>query len=311
MVTAGLVRMRADLASLLRDVLLAQRNSDGGWGYYAGKTSRLESTCWALLSLAEDRRPEDAPLVEAGMRLLAKWQRADGLIAEPQLPPNLAFNGLASVVITAVRSSSFAQPSHDEVQRRLLAGIVGVKSKTYWNWKSPVRQDNSLVGWPWTEEAFAWVEPTAWCTIALKRAAPNNRAPGSQPRIEEAERLLFDRRCPGEGWNYGNSEVLGQQLHAFVPPTALALLALHDRRERSEVRQALDYLRGSWRQEPAGMALGLSLLCLRAYSLPVDEIEAALAAAWQRSGFLGNHAVIGMVRYALMAGTHGPTVLTV
>ncbi|MCX6544707.1 MAG: hypothetical protein NTV05_09890 [Acidobacteria bacterium] len=303
--------MRSDLAALLRDRLLPQRNGDGGWGYYPGKTSRLEPTCWALLSLAPDQRPEDAPLVEAGLSLLAKWQRADGLIAEPQLPPNLAFNGLASVVMTALRASPRTSPPSDDIQRRLLTAIVGVKSKTAWNWRSPVRQDNSLVGWPWTEEGFGWVEPTAWCMLALKRAGPGIRAPGTQSRIEEAERLLFDRQCPDGGWNYGNSEVLGQQLHAFVPPTALALLALHDRRERSEVRRALDFLRGAWRHEPAGMALGLSLLCVRAYGLPANEIEAALTAAFEKCEFLGNHAVVGMVRYALTAGTHGPTVLTV
>ena len=307
---AGLVCMRSDLAALLRNALLPQRNGDGGWGYYPGKASRLESTCWALLSLAEDWLQDDAPIVEAGVRLLASWQRADGLIAEPQLPPNLAFNGLASIVITAVGSSPFARPAHDEVQRRLLSGIVGVKSKTLSNWKNPFRQDNSLVGWPWTEDTFAWVEPTAWCMLALKRAATRHPIAGSPSRIAEAERLLFDRQCSGGGWNYGNSAVMGQQLHAYVPPTALALLALQDRRERPEVRLALDYLAGSWRREPSGMALGLSLLCLRAFGLPADEIEAALAAAWQRSGFLGNHSVIGVARYALMAGTHGSAVLT-
>jgi hypothetical protein len=302
--------MANELADHLRDVLLAGRNPDGGWGYYAGKASRLEPTCWALLSLLEDRRPEDASLVDAGLRLLAKWQRADGLIAEPQLPPNLAFNGLASVALTAVRSSSLAPPAHDNVQLRLLDGIVGAKSEKLWNWNSPVRQDNSLVGWPWTEGAFAWVEPTAWCTLALKQASRRAGTPGSQARIEEAERLLFDRQCPEGGWNYGNSEVLGQQLHAYVPPTALALLSLRDRRESSQLRLALDYLLASWRREPAGMALGLSLLCFRAYGVPTGDVEAALAAAWQRSGFLGNHSVIGLARCALTAGTHGPTVLT-
>jgi hypothetical protein len=303
--------MQSDLAPLLRDALLPNRNGDGGWGYYPGKASRLEPTCWALWSLAGDRRPEDAPRAEAALRLIAGWQRADGLIAEPQLPPNLAFNGLASVVVTAVGSSPFSGPADDELQRRLLGGIVGVKSKTLWNWNNPVRQDNSLVGWSWTEGAFGWVEPTAWCTLALKRAAARQPVAGGPSRIAEAERLLFDRQCPGSGWNYGNSVVLGQPLQAYVPSTAIALLALQDPPGRPEVRRALDYLAGSWRREPAGMALGLSLLCFRTFGLPTEEIEAALAAAWLRSGFLGNHAVIGLARCALMAGAHGSAALTV
>jgi hypothetical protein len=298
--------MPTELANHLRDVLVAGRNPDGGWGYYAGKASRLEPTCWALLTLLEDRRPEDAAVVDAGLHLLAKWQRPDGLIAEPLLPPNLAFNGLASLVFASARTSAFTERTDNQAQRRLLAGIVGVRSKTSWNWNSPARQDNSLVGWPWTEDAFGWIEPTAWCTLALKKTGVRERPPGSQERLEQAERLLFDRQCPGGGWNYGNSEVLGQKLNAYVPSTALVLLALQDRRSRAEVRQSVECLLRQWPDEPAGMALGLSLHCFRIYALPTAEVEAALATAWQTSTFLGNYAVVGMVRLALTAGMHGP-----
>jgi hypothetical protein len=301
--------MPTELVSHLRDVLIAGRNPDGGWGYYAGKSSRLEPTCWALLSLLEDRRPEDAAIVEAGLHLLAKWQRADGLIAEPVLPHNLAFNGLASLVFTSARTSVFAEPADDQVQRRLLAGIVGVRSETAWNWNSPVRQDNSLVGWPWTEDAFGWIEPSAWCALALKKTGFREGPTGSRERLDQAERLLFDRQCAGGGWNYGNSEVLAQKLHAYVSSTALVLLALQDRRTRPEVRQSVDYLLRQWPHEPAGMALGLSLHCFRVYALPTAEVEAALETAWQKSAFLGNHAVVGMVRLAFTAGMHGPNAL--
>jgi hypothetical protein len=298
--------MPIELASELGERLRAGRNPDGGWGYYPGNVSRLEPTCWALLALLEDRRPEDAAAAEAGLHLLAQWQRADGLIAEPVLPPNLAFNGLASLLLTAARTSMFAQPAHDQVQRRLLAGIVGVRSEKAWNWNSPVRQDNSLVGWPWTEDAFGWIDPTAWCVLALKKTGGRERPRGIEERLEQAERLLFDRHCAGGGWNYGNSEVLGQKLHAYVSTTALVLLALQDRRARPEVRQSVEYLLRQWPHEPAGMALGLSLHCFRVYALPTEEVEAALATAWQTSAFLGNHSVIGMVRCALTAGMHGP-----
>jgi hypothetical protein len=301
--------MPTELASHLRDVLIAGRNPDGGWGYYAGKASRLEPTCWALLALFYDRRPEDPAVLSAGLHLLANWQRADGLIAEPALPPNLAFNGLASLVFTAARPSVPAEAADGQVRRRLLAGIVGVRSEKAWNWNSPVRQDNSLVGWPWTEDAFGWVEPTAWCALAFKETGVGERPPGSQERLEQAERLLFDRQCVGGGWNYGNSEVLGQKLHAYVSTTALVLLALQDRRTRPEVRHSVEYLLRQWPHELGGLALGLTLHCFRVYALPTAEVEAALAAGWQKSAFLGNHSVIGMVRLALTAGTHGPNAL--
>jgi hypothetical protein len=301
--------MPIELATELGELLLAGRNPDGGWAYYNGKASRLEPTCWALLSLLGGERPEDATVVNAGLRLIGTWQRANGLIAEPRLPPNLAFNGLASLVFTAAGSSTFARPVHDEVQRRLLAGVAGVRSTTAWNWNSPVHQDNSLVGWPWTEGAFGWVEPTAWCMLALKKYGARRGPRDVQGRIDEAERLLLDRQCAEGGWNYGNSEVLERKLHAYVPTTALVLLALQNRRGRPEVRRGLDYLLGAWPHEPAGLALGMSLLCFRAFALPTVEVEAGLTTAWQKSEFLGNYAVAGMARYALTTGMHGPNSL--
>lgn len=300
--------MPIEIAAELGELLLAGRNPDGGWGYYAGKSSRLEPTCWALLSLLEVQRPDDMPIVDAGLRLIVKWQRESGLVAEPQLPPNLAFNGLVLLVLTAAHAS-LDQREYKEVRSRLTAGIVGVRSKTAWNWNSPVRQDNSLVGWPWTEDAYGWVEPTAWCTLGLKKARLRGASEGSQERIEQAERLLLDRQCAEGGWNYGNGEVLGQTLHAYVPTTAVVLLALQDRRRRAEVERALGYLLSAWPHELAGLALALSLLCFRTYALPTADVETALATAWQKSEFLGNQAVAAMVRYALTTGMHGTNAL--
>ena len=37
--------------SELANVLCRGRNADGGWGYYPGKVSRIEPTCWIALSL--------------------------------------------------------------------------------------------------------------------------------------------------------------------------------------------------------------------------------------------------------------------
>src|SRR5262249_42902645 len=88
------------------------------------------------------------------------------------------------------------------------------------------RQDNTLQGWPWIEESFSWVEPTAWCMLAMKISSALLPDRERAARIDEAERLLLDRMCQTGGWNYGNSNTLGRELSAHVPTTALALLAL-------------------------------------------------------------------------------------
>ena len=49
------------------------------------------------------------------------------------------------------------------------------------------------------------------------------RAPRVGRRADRAKpsALLADRACRGGGWNYGNANVLGQDLHPYVPTTAV------------------------------------------------------------------------------------------
>ena len=305
--------MPPELARDLRGVLLAGVNPDGGWGYYSGKASRLEPTCWALLSLLEDHRPEDEAVVDAGLRLLGRWQRADGLLAEPPLPPNLAFNGLASLLLTSIRSSAFSAVAPTAAEAQLLKGLLAVEARTLGTLAMLLRpanpQDDSLVGWPWTQDGFGWVEPAAWCLLAVKKGS-ETRDRHVAWRIGQAESLLFNRQCVSGGWNAGNAEALGQALNAYVPTTAVALLSLQDRRNSTSVKRAQGYLLESWRREPAGLALGLSLLAFRVGGLPTADVEAALADVGTRTGFLGNLAVAGLALYALMSGTNGPHAFT-
>ena len=102
--------------------------------------------------------------------------------------------------------------------------------------KSPqhpaIRQNPNLQGWSWTDGTFSWVEPTAWCMLAVKKLARSTPEAGA--RVAEAEKVLEDRACSGGGWNYGNPEVYGKSLLAHVPPTAAGVLALQNRRERTD-----------------------------------------------------------------------------
>lgn len=298
----------AELGGQLRDVLAGSRNPDGGWGYYPAKRSRVEPTCWALLALIAEGRPEDRPLVEAGLALLSRWQAPVGLLAEHGLPPNIAFNGLASLCLTAAASKGWGDERVARVAVRLLEAVVGVESTRVSNLFSPARQDSRLLGWPWTSDAFAWVEPTSLCLLALKRAKDEGVGPRGKSRVREAELLLFDRQCVEGGWNYGNSEVFGQELRPYVPPTALALLALGDRAGHPAVGRGLDWLMGRWRSEPSGMAVGLTLLCFVAHRVPSEDLASALVQAYERTRFLDNLSVAALVRLALASRSNGHSV---
>src|SRR5207253_6529581 len=64
--------------------------------------------------------------------------------------------------------------------------------------------DGKLIGWPWAEGNFSWVEPTAWACLALRRVGQ-----ASHPRVAEGETLLLDRVLEGGGLNYGNRRIFG------------------------------------------------------------------------------------------------------
>ena len=164
----------------LRRSLLAGRNADGGWGYYAGKSSRLEPTCWALMALGPQTETAD---------VLRHWPSSGGLLLErADGGPNLAFQGVALLALRALRIE------HDAGTAALISAIEHAKGVALR--PSPTqRQDNALQAWSWIPDTFSWVEPTAWCLLALKKWS---RAGGFHPdalRGQVAERMLIDRCC--------------------------------------------------------------------------------------------------------------------
>ena len=284
---------RRAAVSRLRQALVSGRNADGGWGYYPGKASRLEPTCWALLALGSGadikslREPAAAWLVSC-------QQPAGALVERPEWPVNIAFNALAAFTLLHHRDLAA-----DDVRRRLLTflltskGVAAPASDT-------MRQDNSLQGWAWTDETFSWVEPTCWGMLALKKARASGAVEAAtHARIAEAERLLIDRSCRPGGWNFGNANVMAQDLRPYVPTTALGLLAMQDRRQENTVVRGLATLETLWRDEISAMALTLSLVCLDVYGRSVMEPLARLIEHAAGALTFGNHHGIAQAMFAL------------
>jgi hypothetical protein len=290
------------LADRLRERLLKEASTEGGWAYYPGKSSRIEPTCWTLLALAEtwpgDETARQA-FLNLHLRFLAGCQRADGLLAEVRPSAiNFTANGLAGCALTFL-SSDPGSP----VVRRVLEGLVSVKGvRTAQDPTST--QDNSLQGWPWNPDTFSWVEPTSWCLLALKKAGSGSRSAAAAARIAEAERLLANRTCKAGGWNYGNATVFGQDLRPYVPTTVLGLLALQTRRTDPAVTAALAFLESARAKEDSGMALALTAVVLRVYGRPTGPIEERLAAVIARAEQRGNLQTLAMALYALSGAQH-------
>jgi len=218
------------------------------------------------------------------------------MIEDPAWPVNIAFNGLAAFTLL-----QYPDLATEQSRRRLLAtlmtskGLSAPQSDTH-------RQNNSLQGWSWVDATFSWVEPTCWGLLALKKARQAGLGDAaSAARIDEAERLMIDRTIRTGGWNYGNAWVLGSDLKAFVPNTALGLLAMQDRRGEDAVVRSLAALETLWPDEISTISLALSVTSLDVYQEPVDlPIERLIHHTADALAF-GDHTGIAQALFALLS----------
>lgn len=270
-----------------------------GWGYQDGKASRIEPTCWALLALhgAGGTSSDDVSrFVRPHLAFLESLQDSNGLLieTEPGLA-NMAVNGLAYIVLN--RFAGLVSPA---VTERLASALVREKGVRLA--QAEPGQDSTLQGWAWVRDTFSWVEPTAWCLLALKTGSV--RSVLAAERRQEAERLLTNRMCRGGGWNYGNASALGQDLRPYTATTALGLLAMQDRPDDSVVRESLAYLSAQRLAESAAMTLSLVSVCLRLFGEAPDDVDDTLARVVETSERAGNVQGMAMAAFALTWSRH-------
>jgi hypothetical protein len=151
-----------------------------------------------------------------------------------------------------------------------------------------VRQNTSLCGWNWTPRTASWVEPTAHALLLLHALPADSLSPLAAKRRQMGEQLLFDRMCPGGGWNSGNPLVYGVAGLPRTGPTAWALLALKDYPERAEIQQSLDLLQADYGKIQGPASLALAHRCLAAYARPVPPVNDALNKLYLQNRFFEN-----------------------
>jgi len=207
-------------------------NPDGGWGYHAGAPSRPEPTLLAGLT---------GPVPAA-------W-----LSAQPA--------GWWTLLLPAVaggRASALEARAMEHLARARSAPVAG-----------DLGFDPTLPGWGWVPGTAAWVEPTAFALLSLRRA---QREPALQA---EAVALLEDRACHGGGWNYGNPLAFDRPLPPQPGPTAWAALALPA--GHPAVAPALATLAAGPLPGPGVLPIGA--LAARAHGGSLPDWEQALRAA--------------------------------
>lgn len=287
-------------------LLLAAQNRDGGWPTYGGRASNSEATSLATLALARLDGVAERGGAERGVRWLVACQNTDGSWPlTRQIPDGSWTTALATLALGALdREGSCAVRGARWLLRQQprRPGVLLSLMHRFAPEALTVKHDPDLKGWSWTAGASSFVEPTAYAVLALKKL--RRQLPGAHvaERIDEAERMVYDRTCRAGGWNYGNSAVLGADLWPYADVTALTLLALADHRTRPDNQRSLTALRRMLEHVDSGLTLAWAALCFAAYQQDTAPVLARLRRAWERTEFLGDARSIALALLAMSDG---------
>jgi squalene cyclase len=251
-------------------VLRAKQNDDGGWGYHSESESRVEPTCWALcaLSAAQNSSDDSRTITRAQRYLLASQQPEGFWTATPEMKTGNWVTSLACAVLSL----------QVETQRTALAGIAWLCQDYPMDsspWMRFVRRlrshasaslhDDLYRGWGWTPRTSSWVEPTAFALLAMQQFSLKHLPAVASRRRELAVGLLYDRMCPGGGWNCGNPRVYGVDGRPLVLATSWALIALRMFPEHESKSLSLAWLEAEVPKIQSPASLAVATMCLQAY----------------------------------------------
>ena len=285
--------------AFLRDT----QNQDGGWGFRPGIPSRVEATCWAMLALCEpsQQSAEDGERIYRGRDFLQTTQLADGSWpAAPGEQTGCWVTSLCCLALTAIDGQTQNStielglrwicndwPSDSTAWRRFLARFSSQRDIAPINY--------NYRGWGWTPGTSSWVEPTSFALLALERVTSPELVGTAKRRRSLATSLLFDRMCPGGGWNAGNPVVYGAAGEPTVVPTVWALLALRALPAHRETTLSLDWLERATGEIESPASAALAQICLRTHGRKLPANAQPLNRLLQTNGFLSSVPVAAWV----------------
>ena len=273
------------------ELLSQSQNTDGGWGAVSRKQSNTESTALGLLALRSLEHSRENPTLKKAEQWLIKRQNADGCWSygagarAPSWSTALAVIALSDSGVEPerlIRAGNWIL-----AQEGSKPGILAKLILAFSLQKKAIHLNDDLIGWSWTPDSFSWVEPTSYYLLALKKIKSRLSAKTFKERVDQAELMIYDRMCEGGGWNYGNTAVYGDPLWPYPDITALALIALQDRREQNQNQVSLRGLSKMAENTDSGLALGWSSICLSLYGQDNPELRKRLDQRFSRTKFLG------------------------
>ena len=283
--------------------LQGAQNSDGGWGYRPGCESRVEPTCWALQALLN--AGEASAACCRGLDFLRATQLPDGSwpsVAGQTVGSSATalacwtlLSGKSSVPAVAAGLSWLLQdrPRDSALWRRWLRKLSPARHYS--------KEKGAYQGWGWTPGTSSWVEPTSVALVVFDQCPERLLPAGADQRRRSAEAMLYDRMCPGGGWNCGDPLVYGVPGKPLVMPTAWALLALRNHQQRPENLISLEWLERTLPKDCGPLSLALAQVCLEAYGRPWPAGVPRPADLYCSNEFLGSITTMAWVCLAATA----------
>jgi hypothetical protein len=287
-------------------LLLDSQNADGGWGAVHGNRSTTEATSLAFLALRSRGQTTLDPAIQKAKKWLIEGQNADGSWPLAQglkaaswatAFATLALSESADAREQVIRAGRWSLEQEGSSPGILAKIVLALSSQT-----KAVHLNEDLVGWSWTPDSFSWVEPTSYFIIALKKLKRHLPFKAYQDRVPQGELMIYDRMCEKGGWNYGNSSVYGERLWPYPDVTAVALIALQDRRERRENHLSLQALGEMAKDTASGLALSWTALCYALYGQDVMSLRRQIEEQFAKTKFLGETKVIALAILAMGNG---------
>lgn len=249
------------LTAYFIDALENRFSASGGISRIPGGKERVDSTAWAIHAL--NRLKPESALAREGQQYLSRQQQQDGSI--PLTKDTPAVTWPTSLALLAWDTEAIFQKERLKATQFLLTAKGRILEKQ----PRALTHNVKLPGWPWVDNTYAWIEPTAMAVLALK-----SQGKGEHPRVQQGIQLILDRMLVDGGWNYGNKRVFGTPLLPMPESTGIALCAIKGDVHEKTIKKSLLYLKSIYPDTHTPLSLARTISGLSSFNQrPHDVLE--------------------------------------